>query len=367
MANGTLQFAPAQKSKCKLRCAIFGPSGSGKTFSALRIATGMGGKIAVIDTEFGSAAKYADRFKFDTLSLTNPTIYMYIQAMIAAGNAGYDVLVIDSMSHGWQELLKEIDQLAKTKFKGNTWSAWSEGTPKQQELVKFIQTYPGHVIATMRSKTEWQTEQGTNGKTRPVRVGLTPEQGKGIEYEFDMLLELSTEHFCTVIKDRTGKYQDKIIDKPGEEFGKELISWLNSGSAPTQQSGNYGQSTSQAEFDNAFRGQPAQPANNVQQPAPPQQQAPPATQQPPAPQTQQQPPQQNNFNPPAAEPVSETVLRALADYYRVQKNPQGYQFDERKMRQAIWNLFGKYPTQPAGAAIVKQKITLFDVSVQVAA
>jgi hypothetical protein len=364
MTNGTLQFAPAQKSKCKLRCAIFGPSGSGKTFSALRIASGMGGKIAVIDTEFGSASKYADRFKFDTLSLNNPTIDMYIQAMIAAGNAGYEVLILDSLSHGWQELLKEIDQLAKTKFKGNTWSAWSEGTPKQQELVKFIQTYPGHVIATMRSKTEWQTEQGTNGKTRPVRVGLTPEQGKGIEYEFDMLLELGTEHFCTVIKDRTGKYQDKIIEKPGEDFGKELISWLNSGSVSTQQNGTYGQSTSQAEFNNAFGGQPAQPANNVQQ------QAPPATQQqsahPPAPQATQQPPQ-NEFNPPASDGKSEPVLQALADYFRKQEHPQGYQFDDKKMRQAIWNLFGKYPTQPAGAAIVKQKITPFDTCVQVAA
>jgi hypothetical protein len=81
----------------------------------------------------------------------------------------------------------------------------------------------------MRSKTEWQTEQGNNGKSRPVRVGLAPEQGKGIEYEFDLLLEISTEHIANVIKDRTGKFQDKLIEKPGKEFGAQLVAWLSEG------------------------------------------------------------------------------------------------------------------------------------------
>jgi len=80
----------------------------------------------------------------------------------------------------------------------------------------------------MRSKTEWQTTN-ENGKSRPVRVGLAPEQGKGVEYEFDLLIEISTEHIANVIKDRTGKFQDKLIDKPGEDFGRELAKWLDDG------------------------------------------------------------------------------------------------------------------------------------------
>jgi hypothetical protein len=59
-----------------------------------------------------------------------------------------------------------------------------------------------------------------------------PEQGKGIEYEFDMLMEVSTEHIVNVIKDRTGKFQDKLIEKPGPKFGKEIASWLNEGAEP---------------------------------------------------------------------------------------------------------------------------------------
>jgi hypothetical protein len=228
-----LAFTKASKSQARLRAALFGPSGSGKTYSALRVITGMadGKKIAVVDTERGSASKYADRFAFDTLDLDDKTIDGYVAAISAAAAAGYEYLVIDSLSHGWQELLDEVDKLAKTKYRGNTWSAWSDGTPKQRRLIDAILNFPGHLIATMRSKTEWQTETGNNGKSKPVRVGLAPEQGKGIEYEFDLLMELSTQHIAEIIKDRTGKYQDKLIDKPGEDFGRELAAWLSDGVA----------------------------------------------------------------------------------------------------------------------------------------
>jgi hypothetical protein len=228
-----VQFAPATKAEAKLRAAMFGPSGSGKTYSALRIATGIGGRIAVIDTERGSAAKYADRFTFDTHQLADRTIEGYLAALQAAAEAGYDVLVIDSLSHGWQELLQEIDRLAKARFSGNTWAAWSEGTPKQRRLIDALLDWPGHVIATIRSKTEWnqQTDDKT-GRLRPVRIGLAPEQGKGIEYEFDLLVELSAEHVGTVIKDRTGKFQDQVIEKPDEAFGRALAGWLAEGTPP---------------------------------------------------------------------------------------------------------------------------------------
>lgn len=221
-----LTFKKATKQQSKLRLAAFGPSGAGKTKSALRIATGMGGKIAVIDTERGSASKYAKEFEFDVLEIPKCTIDALIEGIGAA--KGYGVLIIDSLSHAWQELLEEVERVARAKYKGNTWSAWSEGTPKQRALVNAILSFDGHIIATMRSKTEWQTES-YGDKSRPVRVGLAPEQGKGIEYEFDMLMELSTEHVANIIKDRTGKFQDKLIEKPSEDFGRQLMAWLNDG------------------------------------------------------------------------------------------------------------------------------------------
>lgn len=226
-----MAFEKATKKQAKLRCAVFGPSGSGKTFTSLRVAKGIGGKVAVIDTERRSASKYADRFDFDVCDLEDRAIDGYVRTIQEAAQAGYNVLIIDSLSHGWQELLQEIDRLAKAKYRGNTWSAWSEGTPEQRRLVDALLSYPGHVLATMRSKTEWTQVETGNGKKRPERIGLAPEQGKGIEYEFDLLLELSTDHTANVIKDRTGKFQDQTIDKPGEEFGVSLVNWLNEGAA----------------------------------------------------------------------------------------------------------------------------------------
>ena len=221
-------FKKATKASSKVRAALFGPPGAGKTFSALRIATGLGGRIAFIDTERGSASKYADRFAFDVCDLEDRTIDGYVGAIRAAAAAGYGVLVIDSMSHGWQELVAEVDKLANAKYRGNTWSAWSEGTPKQKRLIDAILSFPGHVLCTMRSKVEYQMGE-TNGKARPIRIGLAPEQGKGIEYEFDLLLEISPEHHAHVLKDRTGKWQDKVIEKPGEDFGRQLAEWLSDG------------------------------------------------------------------------------------------------------------------------------------------
>lgn len=223
-----VRFQKATKEQSRLRCALFGPSGSGKTYSALSIAEGLGGSIALVDSEHGSASKYADRFSFDVCNLGGKTIADYIEVIDAA--SGYDVLIIDSLSHAWQELLEEVDKLAKAKYKGNTWSAWSDGTPKQRTLVNALLQFPGHVLATMRSKTEWVTEKDERtGKSAPKRVGLAPEQGKGIEYEFDLLVELSAEHFATILKDRTGKFQDQIIEKPGKAFGAQLAAWLSTG------------------------------------------------------------------------------------------------------------------------------------------
>ncbi len=225
-----MQFQKAEKSQSKLRLAIFGPSGSGKTYSSLAIASGMGKKIALIDTERGSASKYADLFEFDVLELPKKDIETYTQAIQLAVNNSYDVLIVDTLSHAWKWLLSEVDRIARTKFNGNTWAAWSQGTPKQMAFIDTITGAAIHIISTMRVNTEWVESKNDRGKTTGYeRVGLNPQQGKGIEYEFDMLMELSMDHTADISKDRTGKYQDKSIEKPGAELGKELAAWLAEG------------------------------------------------------------------------------------------------------------------------------------------
>jgi len=222
-------FKKASKKQSKLRLAVSGVSGAGKTYTALRIASGMSKKIALIDTEYGSASKYGDIFSFDTLDLKVATIDKYIGAIKEAGSLGYEVLIIDSLSHAWDFLLEEVDKIAKSKYNGNSFRAWSEGTPMQKNFINAILSSPCHIIATMRVKTEYVVESNSKGKMAPRKVGLSPRQREGLEYEFDMLMEGNHEHYFHISKDRTSKFQDKIIEKPDEKFGKELIDWLNTG------------------------------------------------------------------------------------------------------------------------------------------
>jgi hypothetical protein len=235
-----MAFVEAERTQLFLRCALFGPSGSGKTMTALRMAKGiaekMGVRYAVIDTESRSASKYADRFHFVVDNLANKTVDGYIAAMHDAYRAGYKVLVIDSLSHAWRELTDEVDRITQSTASKNSWSAWGKVSPKQKKFIDAILNFPGHIIATMRSKTEWVIGEGKSGKLTPEKMGLAPEQGKGIEYEFDLLVELNQQHKAIVTKDRTGEFHDREIDKPGEDFGVALYDWISSGtpiSSPT--------------------------------------------------------------------------------------------------------------------------------------
>jgi hypothetical protein len=156
--------------------------------------------------------------------------------MEEAKKAGYKVLLIDSLTHAWRELTDEVDRIALRSNSKNTFTPWAQVGPKQKRFIDAILNYPGHIIVTMRSKTEWVITQGKDGKSAPEKLGLAPEQGKGIEYEFDLLLEFNQRHEATVTKDRTGKFQDQTIEKPGEEFGIALYEWLASGKPEVQPS-----------------------------------------------------------------------------------------------------------------------------------
>ena len=152
-------FKKATKKQAKLRLALFGVSGAGKTYSALRLAAGLAqenGTIAVIDTENHTACKYSDRFNFDVCECETPSINNILLLLKDASE--YDVLIIDSLSHAWEELLNEVNKIAKTKFNGNSWSAWSEGTPKQQAFIKALINFKGHLIVTMRTETCWEIQ-----------------------------------------------------------------------------------------------------------------------------------------------------------------------------------------------------------------
>jgi hypothetical protein len=199
----------------------------------LLLAQGLGGRIAVIDTEHGSASLYADIADFDTVELNAPySPERYVEAITAAEQAGYNVLIIDSYSHEWTGsggCLEANEKLAHQKFKGNTWAAWNETTPRHRRLTDKILTSSLHIICTMRSKTE--TVQGEGKKI--LKLGMKSEQRDGTDYEFTVVLDLTHDgHTAMASKDRT-----KLFEEPElitADTGRRLLAWLNSGVSPEE-------------------------------------------------------------------------------------------------------------------------------------
>jgi hypothetical protein len=234
-----LQFRPANRRQAKLRLALMGVSGGGKTFTAQSIAStlaGEDGRIAVIDTERGSASLYSDHFKFDVIELAPPfEPHVLVEAIKLAEKEGYDVLIIDSLSHFWEGeggVLEIVDNAA-AKARGNSWAGWSEGTPAYRNMIDTFLGADLHVIGTMRSKTEWVIEKGSNGKDKPVRIGMAPVMRGGIEYEFTAIGELDLDHRLTITKSRVEQVADKVYHAHREvDLAETLKSWLGQGIAP---------------------------------------------------------------------------------------------------------------------------------------
>jgi AAA domain len=237
-----LRFRKATKEAAKLRLALIGGSKSGKTYTALAIAQALvpGGRIAVIDTEHRSASKYAGptatphAFDFDTLELDSFHPRAYIDAIRAAEAEGYDVLIIDSLSHEWMGpdgALELVDRAAK-KYAGNSYVAWGDVTPVHREMIEAILKAKLHVIATMRAKTEYVLEE-RNGKKVPRKIGLAPVQREGIEYEFDVACELTQEHDLSVMtSSRCEGMNGRVFRKAGADVAQILRAWLSDGGAP---------------------------------------------------------------------------------------------------------------------------------------
>lgn len=233
-------FHKAEKKQALLRLALCGPAGSGKTYSALQVAQGLApdGRIAMIDTEAGSGELYAELCAYDVATLAPPySPARYIEAIAAAGVAGYDVLIIDSLSHAWTGqggVLEMHDNAAASQR--NRFAAWREVTPHHNALVDAILAAPLHVIITMRTKTAYEVIDDGSGKKKPVKIGMAPVQREGLEYEFTLVLDLSVEgHVATATKDRTGTLDGQHFI-PSIETGETLQAWLTSGADPAEAS-----------------------------------------------------------------------------------------------------------------------------------
>lgn len=223
-------FKKAVRTQKKLRAALLGPAGSGKTRTALEMAKGMGGKIALIDSEHGSASMYAHLIDFDSVELTSFAPSRYIDAIGEAEAAGYDVLVIDSLSHAWSGKDGILEFVDRTKKNNNSFNAWGDATPLHNQLVEKLLSCRMHLIVTMRTKMEHvQEKDERTGKTIVRKVGMQPVQRDGMEYEFDVICDIDQQHTLTVAKTRIDELDHLVIEKANGEFGAKIKRWLDGG------------------------------------------------------------------------------------------------------------------------------------------
>lgn len=231
-----LTFEKATRKKVKLKVLIDGPSGSGKTVGALNLARGIvgqTGKIAVIDSEKDRSEYYADRFEFDKLSLTDMRCTAYGQAIHAAIEAGYDAVVIDSLSHAWLNVLDRKEAYDRANPNTSGWANWRMFSEEWEKLIRYILDCPIHVICTARSKQAHEQTTDQNGKKKVVKLGMAPQIREGSEYEFAVVFSLNETHNAEATKDNTFLFGDKTepINLLDGSVAKKLNEWLSGAAA----------------------------------------------------------------------------------------------------------------------------------------
>jgi hypothetical protein len=224
----------AEKKRVKIKAGVQGPSGSGKTWGALALSFNLwpSAKVCVIDSENESASLYADHWEFDTIPLTPPfTSARYQQCIEMVVRLGYDVAIIDSLSHQWDGeggILRRKEALDQRPG-ANSWANWAQFTPEHQAFIESIKQAPIHIIATMRAKQDYVLEQGEKGKTKPVKVGMAPIVREGTDYEFSIVFDVQMDHKAVVSKNRTGLFESEVLDLAGPSVADRLRVWLESG------------------------------------------------------------------------------------------------------------------------------------------
>lgn len=222
-----MQFEKAVKKGLKVKIALIGPSGSGKTYSALRLATGMGGKTLMVETEAGRGLYYADEFDYDYTEITPPyTPEKYIAIVNEAISQKYDNIIIDSITHEWAGKGGILEQ--HSLMTGNSYTNWAKLTPRHNLFVDTLTKTNINLIATIRGKDEYLITENEKGKQAPKKVGVGAITRDGFEYEVTTSFLLSTEnHIAEIMKDNTKMFT--YCELLTEEHGKRFIEWANSG------------------------------------------------------------------------------------------------------------------------------------------
>ncbi len=153
-----------------------------------------------------------------------------------AEETGYDVLMIDSLSHVWNGaggFLDQVNRVAKNKYHNerNTYNAWNDVTPLYQEFIDLLTDSRLHLICTMRTKNDTVMEKNEQtGRNEVKKLGVAPVQRDNLEYEFDFYFQMEPGNTLRVEKARYTALNGLVVAQPTGDFIEPVKRWLADGS-----------------------------------------------------------------------------------------------------------------------------------------
>lgn len=256
MSNKRYNFTatPAARTRIYLRAGICGAGGSGKSYSGMAIASALRdrlgcGPLYVIDTENGSALRYAKSTKtgrgFDFMHVPMPdddySPAAYMAALDFCESKGAGVILVDSVSHEYDGpggILEIVDRNANGR---DNFAGWRVATPMHKRFIQRLCSVQAHLVCTVRAKVAYTVREKTdaNGKTKKSfeKDGLGPIQREGFEYEMDTFFWMENA-VLTVDKTRCDRLEPlSTWERPGAEFAGLLADWIEDTepSAPQEQ------------------------------------------------------------------------------------------------------------------------------------
>jgi len=245
---GLLQ--PATNTTAYAKIGIMGFQGSGKTFTGSRIAKGLidyigdkaHRKVSFFDTETGSDF-LIPYFKEHNIELFTHKGRAFTDAksfIKESEKEDIDILIIDSVSHIWKELVQAYKKRFKRKY-GLTISDWDPIKTEWSGFTDLFLNSKLHIFLLGRAGYEYDMEKDdSTGKWEVHKTGTKMKAEGEMGYEPSLLLEMEQVksgdvgdktiiNRCHVIKDRADLLNGKVIDMPKFEDFLPFFKFLNLG------------------------------------------------------------------------------------------------------------------------------------------
>jgi hypothetical protein len=164
---------PAANQTAYLKAGILGFQGSGKTYTATRMASGLAKlsgkdkpKVAFFDTEKGSdffVKYFAEQgIQFDVAK--SRAFVDLVEFMKEVEKGGYDVAIIDSISHVWNELRESYEKRLR-RSNGLLFQDWGKVKGEWGQFTSAFINSKIHVIVLGRAGYEYDFSEDESGKT----------------------------------------------------------------------------------------------------------------------------------------------------------------------------------------------------------